>query len=130
MDLVFHTLRIGFFSMDYKLVATSIEKAKMYAQSNAFVLFIFNHNWYLHYLKDPVFVAYLRQVVIGRGRIALRFMKAYTVWQPETSRRQQSFSWIQYRHLPPMNCFHMIPLFSIQFWQASFRWIGFHWSRK
>ena len=30
MDLVFHTLRIGFFSMDYKLVATSIEKAKMY----------------------------------------------------------------------------------------------------
>ena len=48
MDLVFHTLRIGFFSMDYKLVATSIEKAKMYAQSNVFVLpFIFYHNWYL-----------------------------------------------------------------------------------
>lgn len=28
MDLVFHTLRIGFFSMDYKLIATSIDKAK------------------------------------------------------------------------------------------------------
>lgn len=29
MDLVFHTLRLGFFSMDYKLISTSIEKAKM-----------------------------------------------------------------------------------------------------
>ncbi|KAI5074110.1 hypothetical protein GOP47_0010071 [Adiantum capillus-veneris] len=28
MDLVFHTLRIGFFSMDYKLISTSIDKAK------------------------------------------------------------------------------------------------------
>lgn len=28
MDLVFHTLRLGFFSLDYKLISTSIDKAK------------------------------------------------------------------------------------------------------
>ena len=69
--------------------------------------------------------ACLRKVVIGKGRIGWKCMKACTACPLEISRRLPSYFWILFQPSPPMNFFPMTPLYFILFWPALYHWIEF-----
>lgn len=73
MDLVFHTLQLGFFYMDFDLISKSIDKAKKYAtyEFNFFTWYLLK-NKYIHILVCDYLLsapACLKKVVIGKERI-------------------------------------------------------------
>lgn len=67
----------------------------------------------------------LKKVVIGKGRIGWKCMKACTACPLEISRRLLSCFWILFQPLQPMNSFLMTPSYFIRFWPALYHWIEF-----
>ena len=129
MDLVFYTLQLGFFYMDFDLISKSIDKAKKWVK-----MWIcpsplkFPCNSFIETLVinlSSIMPACSKKEVIGKGRTAWRSMRGCITCQLGISRRQPLCSWIPFQHSLHMSSSRMTPLFSIPLSRVSYPWIEF-----